>query len=230
MQSALNRSNKSEFSQDLLIVRSPEILSKVRLFTARKYLNIYGANLKMFMPQAICYLDKKTCIRAAAGFQSASNSLYLEQYLNEPVENAIARAFDTPIPKRSQIVELGNFASNTPGATRQFIVRLGKYFLRKNFRWIVLTATQSIKASFEKMGVSNAMVIICDAKVDQLKDNVTNWGTYYENDPKVIAVDIYKGVNELLKNDVISRHIKEAREPIEDNDILDHLLKELSHE
>jgi hypothetical protein len=226
MQSALNLSKKSVFSHDFLIIRSPENLSKVRLFTARKYNNKYGATLKNFMPQAICHLDKNRFIRAAAGFQSASRSLYLEQYLKEPVENAIARSFDTPIPKRSQIVELGNFAASTPGATRHFIIRLGKYLLKNNFHWLVLTATQSIKASFEKMGLESAMVVICDAKIDRLKDNITDWGTYYENNPKVIAVDIKKGLNELLKNEVVFQLLQVAQEPIEDVDIPDYLLEE----
>lgn len=215
---------------EFLVVRSPENLGMIRKFTAQKYAFVYGANLQSFLPQAICYIDKRERIRAASGFQSADRPLFLEQYLSEPIEHVLAQKFQMPIPQRSQIVELGNFAASTPGATRQFILRLGKYLLRNDFRWLVLTATRSIKASFEKMGVANAMVVICDAKVEQLTDKKTDWGTYYENDPKVIAVDIKKGVNELMKNEVIFQLLQLAQEPIEDVDIPDYLLVEASDE
>lgn len=213
---------------DFVIVSSPDNLSSIRKFTARKYLLTYGAHLQSFMPQAVCYLDNQSRVRAAAGFQSASDAvpLFLEQYFDRPIEEILAEQLQIQIPDRSHIVELGNFAANTPGATRQFILRLGKYLLNNDFHWLVITATKSIKASFEKMGVRDSMSIICDADMNRLTDKSTTWGTYYNHEPKVIAIDIQKGLKELMKNEVVRHLIDGINDPVRDVIDATHILCE----
>jgi hypothetical protein len=77
----------------------------------RKFERVYGAHLNQFLPRHL-RLGVADELGAVAGMRPAGDSeLFLEQYLGQPIEQAIARAFSAPVD-RAQIVEIGNLAAS----------------------------------------------------------------------------------------------------------------------
>lgn len=90
---------------------------QVEAFIRDVYLRRYGAVVRSFMPVLVALHDE-TGIVAAAGYRSADQSpLFLERYLDAPVETLVARAQDAT-PDRATIVEVGHLASARAGEGR----------------------------------------------------------------------------------------------------------------
>lgn len=204
-------------NQRFYLVHSAHNLAIARAFTAKRYADVYDASLTSFLPQQICYLGAGGAILAAAGYQSAEQPLFLEQYLERPVEEVIAEKLKIEPPERTEIVEIGNFAAISAGATRQFILHLGDFLLKHRFHWLVITATPLIRSGFEKSGVSDAMHTLADACPDALSDMNSDWGTYYDHGPQVVLIDIKSGRELLYQNPLAARMLDKAQMPVDDS-------------
>jgi hypothetical protein len=82
------------------------------------------------MPELIALFDAGGQILAAVGFRSADGeNLFLEHYLDTPVEHAIACHSTRALPQREGIVEIGNLASIDRGASRKLFAVLAGVLL-----------------------------------------------------------------------------------------------------
>lgn len=73
----------------------------------------YAAEVR-FAPN-LMLVERDGVIRAAAGWRSAADRrLMLEQYLDEPVDQAVSRLAGQPVA-RERIVEVGNLAAERAG-------------------------------------------------------------------------------------------------------------------
>jgi hypothetical protein len=160
-------------------------------FIAEVYRQRYGAHVVHFAQQLIALQDTDGKCLAAAGYTSATVApLFVEQYLDVPVEEAIAARIGAPVT-RSQVVEAGNLAAAGPGAARDMIVHLAAVLHRVQLGWVELTCTRTLLNSFFRLGL--APLALAHADPRRLPDCGKSWGSYYRTDPIVVAADIAAG-------------------------------------
>jgi Thermostable hemolysin len=152
------------------------------------YARHYGATLRQFKPTLVS-LEDDGVIAAAAGFQAAGDGvpLFLEHYLDVPVEQAIARHAGTPVA-RAAIAEVGQFGSMQPGQGRRLMAHLGRQLAADGFQWVVSTATRELRVIFERLRIRPLVLGRADPRV--LGAAAADWGTYYEHAPLVLAGEV----------------------------------------
>jgi hypothetical protein len=160
-------------------------------FIAESFARVYGARIAHFAEQLVGLPEATGGWAAAAGYTlAAQRRLFVEQYLDRPVEQAIAAALGEGIA-RSQIVEVGNFAAHTPGAARQVISCMTALLHHLGRTWVVFTSTRSLLNSFARLGI--APIVLAPADPTRLPDRGVSWGSYYATGPQVMTANIPLG-------------------------------------
>lgn len=151
----------------------------------------YGADLHTLMPRLFTMADPDGELICAFGLREAAKErLYMEQYLDQPVERAIAELACRSV-SRSQVIEVGNLAS-IPGNARSMIVTLTRYLYHADFHWVVFTGVIALRAAFSRLGLKP--VILAAAEPSRLDPaDLAKWGGYFAAAPQVMAGDIRSG-------------------------------------
>ena len=165
----------------------------IEQFIADRYRRRYGAEVMDFHELLIGKRDAEGHYIAALGMTPlALRPGFLEQYLDGPVEEAVAQRLQaTGRPTsvlRWDMVELGNLAATQVGAARELICRMREYLAHRHFRWVVLTATRDLANSFRRLGYEPE--ILSRAEPARLTQSVSRWGSYYQSQPQVVFFDI----------------------------------------
>lgn len=151
----------------------------VERFVAAVYRDRFGADVSAFAPVLVSRRGPDGTFWAAAGYRPANaGALFLERYLDAPVEHALGAP-------RSQIVEVGHLAACRAGEGRRLILQLGPWLARNGFRWAVSTMTEELRHLFRRLGVAQRALGVADP--GRLGDAATGWGRYYEHHPIVVA-------------------------------------------
>ncbi|HAN51479.1 MAG TPA: thermostable hemolysin, partial [Pseudomonas sp.] len=91
-------------------------------FIRQRFAEHYGARVRHFMPCLLGLHGDNGEVQGAVGLRSAQRRpLFLERYLDEPIELAVARRSGRPVP-REEIVEVGNLAAFGSASARLLIV------------------------------------------------------------------------------------------------------------
>jgi len=205
---------------DLLLVSSKANKEKVKQFAEARFKAAYNADVNDFLPNMLALLDNQLAIQASVGYQSAAtNRLYLEHYLDQPIEDAIAKQLNIKTPQRSEILEVGNLASLSPGATRRLILNLACHFQKQGYKWLVITATSHVKNSFDKLNVGLDLHRVCKAEASAVADTSSNWGSYYAHNPEVYIGDMDAGITVLKNNPVIGKLLTRLKSPVSDSTV-----------
>lgn len=163
----------------------------------RKFERIYGAQLSHFLPRLL-RLSVADELGAVAGIRPAmGGDLFLEQYLEQPVQQAVARAFGTPVD-RAQIVEIGNLAASVPGLAYSLFAVLATVLSRAGYRWVACTATPQVESMLSRMNFSSQK--LCNADPSRLQEGAADWGDYYACKPRVIAGDVRLAATAVARN------------------------------
>lgn len=158
----------------------PEVEGFIREVYARRY----GAQVRHFAP-VLAYLRDGADIVAAAGYREAHRSpLFLERYLDAPVEILLSGAAGD-VPSRTSIVEVGHLAATRAGEGRRLIFMLGTHLAQREFQWVVSTLTHELRLLFLRIGVTPLTLGM--ANPNALGDEAAQWGSYYEHSPLVLA-------------------------------------------
>lgn len=161
-------------------------------FIAERFSRAYGARLTHFLPHLLGVKDGLGNWQAAAGYAPAGvQPLFLEQYLDQPIEQALATAAGRPIV-RNAIVEVGNLSAVSAGMARALIPQLARHLHRMGYRWVAFTATRALRNSFQRLGLRPLPIARADP--GRLPDRGASWGSYYEQDPAVMAGRISLGL------------------------------------
>ena len=158
-----------------------ELESYVRAAFAHKH----SADVQNFMPALVSFRDASQSLCGVVGLRPAApGPLYLERYLDAPVERALSTAAGC-IVRREQIVEVGNLAARNCRAAMRMVAQLPAYLLAQDYRWIVFTATSTVREIL--LGFGAPLVELAHAERARVADGADDWGTYYETDPRVFA-------------------------------------------
>lgn len=168
----------------------------VTSFIRDTYRRAYGAKIDSFMPQIMRVTDANGAYRAVMGYRDAGKGrLFLEHYLDDPIEVAISRYLGKTID-RSTIVEVGNLAEADPGDTRMAIIAATAYLSARGFRWVVFTGVTRMRNVFRRLGQDTRELMAADES-RLSPEEVAKWGAYYDNNPVVCFGDIQQGHDNL---------------------------------
>jgi len=84
-------------------------------FVRDRFRDGWGAEVGELLPWLVGVRDPAGCLTAVAGLRpAATGPLFLEHYLDRPVEEVITARTGAPVA-REQIIEMGNLATAHPG-------------------------------------------------------------------------------------------------------------------
>ena len=160
--------------------------AEVEAFIHARFASAYGADVDHFLPTLLALRDTQGDIQAAFGMRGGEQGpLFLEHYLDRPVESLIARHAQAPVDRR-RIVEFGNLACANTGGARTLIAMLAIYLAGQEFHWITCTLGPLLYNSFRRMGLE--LVDLGPADSARLpRQEQARWGRYYEQRPRVMA-------------------------------------------
>jgi hypothetical protein len=160
--------------------------SEVEHYIYASFLQAYGADVKQFMPQLMSLRSDDGQLMGALGLRRArDDGLFLEQYLDRPVEQLLAAKINSPVD-RDGIVEVGNLAVSGAGGGRWLITALTAYLYASREKWVVFTAGPVLCNAFSRMGIE--LVELGDADPSRLNpEELPAWGHYYDQKPRVMA-------------------------------------------
>ncbi len=144
----------------------------------------HGAAVSSFTPNLLL-IEQHERIVAATGWRAAQReALFLERYLDQPIEQAMARLANQGV-SRERIVEVGHLAAEGPGGTVKVVLALATHLDALGFEWVVFTATRELIGIFSRLGLP--LLALAPADPDRLGDAAAAWGRYYDTQPIVVA-------------------------------------------
>ena len=158
---------------------------ELELFVQRAFASRHSARVCSFMPTLLALRNDKGDICSVAGFRSAADeSLFLERYLDEPIERAIVSATGLEV-SRSQVVEVGNLAGMNCRSAMRLVLALPRLLLERGQRWIVFTATDTVRHLLANYHAP--LIDLAPAHASRVQGLGEDWGRYYETNPRIMA-------------------------------------------
>jgi hypothetical protein len=167
----------------------------VESFIHQHYARAYDADVRHFLPRLLVLHDD-TELQAVLGFKRArGNRLFLEQYLDSPIEVALSLRLGRYIP-RYGLVEVGNLVTAHAGGARWLIAALTAYLKGAGYDWAVFTAVTALRNAFTRLGVE--LVSLAPADATRLApEERAHWGSYYATEPMVVAASVHQSYDAL---------------------------------
>jgi len=163
----------------------------VEAFIATVFRERFGADLTRFAPTLVGLHDGSGQLIAAAGFrQAVDGPLFLERYLDAPVEQRLGVA-------RHDVVEVGHLAATQSGAGRRLIASMAPLLAGRGHQWVVSTLTEELRQLFVRLGIVPQALGIADPAL--LGDEAAAWGRYYDHRPVVVAGAIGPALQRLAR-------------------------------
>tara|TARA_B110000503_G_C7156421_1_gene417553 strand:+ start:1741 stop:2505 length:765 start_codon:yes stop_codon:yes gene_type:complete len=157
-----------------------------------QYHAAHGATLKTLMYSRFAILDKQQQPTAVIGVKRFINQPTLvEKYLDAPIEQIVSKVIARQI-RRDAIAEVGNLAAESLIQSCRLIVFLINYLSEEGISHGVCTGTTAVRLALKRARVP--FITIGDADPERLGEEQWSWGTYYNNTPKVLLIDIQEGL------------------------------------
>lgn len=152
----------------------------------------YRADVEHFMPTLLSLSDARDQLQAVLGFRRAGeSSLFLEHYLDQPVEQVLASRLQAPVD-RGRLVEVGNLAVSASGGGRWLIAALTAYLSAIQAEWALFTIGSTMLNAFHRLGLEP--IELAEARRHRLPVCEQNsWGSYYTQKPRVMAGNVAHG-------------------------------------
>lgn len=188
---------------------SPE-RRRVERFIEAEFSTSYNANISEHYPILMSVQDESGNIHGALGFRYAdTEGLFLEQYLDVPVEKKISQISGELIT-RSKIVEVGNLASHgNTGASIFLFTALTAFLTQQGKEIISVTATDFLHKYFSRIGIELDVLEYADQH--RLQDDGAAWGSYYKSNPRVLTGHVaqsYYRLQRYLKMSLIKEPLR----------------------
>lgn len=165
-------------------LKTPDLplLDRAHAFIEQCYSKAYGASVTCHYPELLVVTDETGEVRAAAGIRGPEERFFLEHYLDSPAEVIVSDTFNCPVP-RDQLVEVGSLAGGADHrATAALMHTLWRSLVDRGYGVLLVTATRPLLHRFRHLPLQK-LAPANPARVPGAR----KWGTYYENQPAVIA-------------------------------------------
>ena len=149
----------------------------------------YTARVRQLMPTLMTLRHDSGRLLAVLGLREPdATRFYLEHYLDRPVEQVLSEVAGCPVD-RAALIEVGNFAVGAAGGGRWLITALTAYLFTAQKTWAVFTCGPELQNAFRRLGID--LVELAPADPARLpSDEIADWGTYYDQRPKVMAASV----------------------------------------
>lgn len=148
------------------------------------YRRRYGADVPAFAPVLVSLRDAGGIV-AAAGYRDAADApLFLEHYLEQPVE-ALLAAVRAGAAGRHGIAEVAHLSAHKAGEGRRLILEIGQHLADEGFAWVATTVTRELLHLFVRLGLTPLMLGAADPRA--LGPAAGAWGSYYRHAPTVVC-------------------------------------------
>ncbi|MFC3676240.1 thermostable hemolysin [Ferrovibrio xuzhouensis] len=171
--------------QFIVVPQHSERRIAVEQMVSAVFLDEYGAMVSRFPDIMVAVLDDSDHPVCAASLRNHAGGLFSEQYLDEPVEAAIAAASGQSV-RRDAILELGSLAAARPGALLILLAGFATLGLASGHRWGLFTASRRLRCFADRLAIP--LLDLGPAEAARVPDPAA-WGRYYECAPRVCAVD-----------------------------------------
>ena len=170
----------------------------VETFIRDHYARAYGAEVRHFLPHLMTLRRSDNRLIAALGYRDAStsDSLYLEHYLDLPVEVQLSLRSGQYCTRKS-MVEVGNLVTAEAGGARWLATALTAYLKNAGYDWAVFTAVRQLRNAFARLGIELIPLAAADATRLPEMERMA-WGRYYETQPIVVAASVHQSHDALL--------------------------------
>jgi Thermostable hemolysin len=168
----------------IVVTRSDRIRSAVEEEIRKRYWDRFAARLSSFPEVLVAEVRPSGKVECAAGIRFGCRELFSECYLDLPAEHFLSRRFARAV-HRDRIIEVCNLAATKSGHSRPFISHLIEFVELAGAEWAVFTATRALRALLQRSGLQ--MIELARAEQSRVS-NPNEWGTYYDQDPRVMAV------------------------------------------
>ena len=156
----------------------------------------YKASVNDFHPLLITIENNHNEIIAALGLRFAEQQrLVAEEYSDKEAEYLFSEHFKIN-GERKNIIEIGNLASSHSGYAKFLFVAMTRILTDWHFQWLTFTAVPSVINVFKKLKLNP--IEVCMAHLSNLKYSNSNWGEYYQHNPRVMIGDI-RSANHFLE-------------------------------
>jgi hypothetical protein len=161
-------------------------------FIRNQYWVSHRAILTSLMHQRFAILNAHDMPCAVVGLKVLRHqSTLVERYLDDPIEQAVSRVVGQSVA-REQLVEVGNLAADSLIQSARLIIFLLHWLKQAGISHAVCTGTQAVRLALKRARVP--FDIIGSADPIRLGDERWKWGTYYQNAPKILVIDIHQGL------------------------------------
>lgn len=135
----------------LLLAKSPQQVMALQTYIQAAYTLEFNARIPHFLPCLLGLYRADGTLVGACGLNHASEGpLYLEQYLEQPIEAAINTRLGV-YPARHRIIEVGNLACSEPGNARLMFAALCRLLCENTLDYVVFTGTAKLRNSFARL-------------------------------------------------------------------------------
>lgn len=200
------RPRQIESAAHLLDILDDKSLKREKLekFIGRRFAEEHQTTLCDFLPNLLS-LSLREEIVAAIGFSFASQKkLFLENYLEQPVEAILSKRLGREIARNS-CVEVGNLAASQSGLTIALFIILVCAMANNGFEYLVFTAGSSLSKKFHRIGLETEMLGKAQENLIK-KSSTSDWGSYYENDPAVTYCKLQQALTLIEQNNIFKWH------------------------
>jgi len=176
-------------------------------YVSQRFRQVHGAHIHHFMPQLFGLSDHQGALCAVAGVRLASRGpLFLERYLDAPIETLIDLAAQRPVEgpvERQGVVEVGNLAASDTGSARLSIIATTWLLAMGGLEWVAFTGNVGLVNSFHRLGLRP--LTLCAADPERLGEDRHHWGRYYQSQPAVHVGSIRAGFIHLRNMGMFNR-------------------------
>ncbi len=167
---------------------------RIEAFIRQRFFDKYQARVRSFAPNLLLLHSEGRTV-AATGWRGADHeALFLETYLNKPIEQEVARLTGRPV-QRQCIVEVGHLVAEKPGGSVHVICTLARHLDQLGYEWVVFTATRELLGIFTRLGLP--LLALAAANPAQLGEAAQDWGCYYDTRPVVVVGRIRQALDRL---------------------------------
>ena len=162
----------------------------------RIFRQVYSADIGDFSPMLLT-AERNDKIDTVIGLRNAAQDpLFLESYLDEPIEQLLKRQHNLTI-ERQCFIELGNLVAIRSGSSRMLFIVLAFALAKAGVKWATFTATPEVTRLLTKLGL--APIAICKASGQAVVNGESQWGTYYDDAPTVCFGNVSAALKVMTK-------------------------------
>ena len=185
--------------------------AQAEALVAEKFATAWQARVTQFLPWLLSMHCLGHCSGVAGLRPAAGARLYLEQYLAQPIEDALAAAGIQAA--RRELVEIGNLAVVQRGASHLLFLVMTAALHKAGYKWIAFTATRALRNNLDKLGYP--LLNLADATPRHLDaEALQAWGRYYDSNPQVVVGSLDEAARLMQERPLLRRVLRLYRHQI----------------